>query len=81
MEAGANFEQTSDAALDSHATGARGDDPREDLEQGAFTCPVVADDSDNLRALNIKRDILQGPKVLGLRIGSRSLRFEERFDP
>jgi len=45
-------------------------DAREDFEQGALARAVAADHADDLAALHLKGDVLEGPEVFrGLKIG------------
>ena len=62
MEAGADLQQRADAAVELGAAGGRLRDPREDLQQGALAGAVAADDADDLAALDLEGDVLEGPE-------------------
>jgi len=64
VEAGAEFEQGRDAAIDCGFAFSWGKDAGDDLKEGAFAGTVFADDAECLSLIDFKGDILQGPEVL-----------------
>src|SRR5438094_7302021 len=62
VEAGADFEQTADAAGDLDLALGRLGDTREDLEQRALAGAVAADDTDHFAAVHVEAHVLQGPE-------------------
>ena len=71
VEAGADFEQRGDAALDLDLAGGRGGDAGEDFQQGRFPRPVAADDAEDLALFDLEVDVLERPGVVGRGIGDR----------
>src|SRR5262249_40336068 len=65
MKAGADLEQTCDAADDSDAPLARLGDARQDFQEGRFAGAVAANDAEHLATLNFKANVLQRPEFLG----------------
>src|SRR5205807_4634406 len=61
MEAGANLQQTADTTTYFGATLGRLGNPRQDLQQRALACSVVADNSQDFARCNLERDVAQGP--------------------
>src|SRR5205807_1969610 len=61
MEAGANFQQRADAAVDNGTSRAGLGDAREHFEQGALAGAVAANDAHGLAVLDLERDVLEGP--------------------
>lgn len=62
MEAGADFEQATDATAKFDAARSGFDDAREYLEQGTFAGSVLADDADRFAGLHFETDVFQGPE-------------------
>ncbi len=66
VEAGADLEQASDAAVQLDPAKGRLEDARQDLEQRRLAGAVVADDADDLAALDLEIDVAQRPEFLDL---------------
>src|SRR5947209_5657479 len=66
MEAGADFEQASNMAMDFGMSFSRFGNPREDLQQGAFPGAVPANHAYDFAAFDLEGDVLQSPKRLFL---------------
>ena len=65
VEAGADFEEAADAAVELDFAGGRFRNLGEDLEQGAFAGAVAADDADDFAFLNVEGDVSKCPEELG----------------
>ena len=59
MEAGADLEQRTDAAVDPDLAFGGFGDARQDLEQGALACAVAPDDAQHLSLLHIEGNIVE----------------------
>ena len=57
METGTNFQQAADTALDLDLPGGGRGDARQDLEQGALTGAVAADDAEDLALADLEADV------------------------
>jgi len=63
MKACPDFEETGHAPMQNSVAGGGLSDPREDFEESGFTCPVAANDPQNLAFLHLERNIAEGPEV------------------
>jgi hypothetical protein len=59
IEAGAQFQQRGDAAVDDDRSGRGLEDAADQLQQGALAGAVAADDADRFAAPDVEGDILQ----------------------
>ncbi len=64
MEAGADFEQAADAAVERGAALGGARDAREHFEQRGFAGAVSADHADDFALLNFERNVADGPDVV-----------------
>src|SRR5688572_23803392 len=72
MKAGADFQKTSDSAIEANAAGCRFRDSTEHFEQRRFSGPVAADNADDFAGLDVERNVLERPD--GVRfVGARGL--------
>src|SRR5579884_535453 len=86
MEAGANFEQTADAAPHPDTAGRGSGDAGEDLEEGRLAGPVTADDAEDFPGAHLEADMAQGvgQRVTQSAIGAdpvTPVAFREPFGP
>ena len=65
MEAGAHFKEGGDASAVADVAGAGSGDVREELQEGALACSVLADDAYHVALLYLERDVFQCPDVVG----------------
>src|ERR1035437_7616409 len=63
VEAGAQFEQRGDAAVDGHGAGVGMEDAGDHLEGGAFPGAVLTDNAESLAALYFEGEVLNGEEV------------------
>src|ERR1700728_658337 len=63
VESGSNFDQGGKAPVHNHAALGRLHDAAQNLERSAFSGAVAADDAERFPALDLERDVLQGPKL------------------
>ena len=66
MEAGADFQQTRDAAAQQDPPSCRLSDAAQDLEQCTFAGAIATDDAKNLALLDLKAHIFERPEFLDL---------------
>jgi len=62
MEAGADFEEGADAAVNFGPAGGRASDTREDLEKSGFAGAVAADETEDFAFADFEGDVLEGPE-------------------
>src|SRR5262249_45445773 len=65
VEAGADFEEAANPAVDHSPSLGRLGDARKDFEERALAGAVAADDADHLAAFDLEGDVLEGPEVAG----------------
>ncbi len=64
VEAGADFQQAADAAVEFDVAGRGLGDAGKDLEQRALARAVSADDADDFALFDLEADVLQGPEAV-----------------
>ena len=64
MEAGADFQEGTNSAVQESAADGRFSDSREHLQKGGFSGPVPTDHSDNVAFVNLKRHVTERPDPL-----------------
>src|SRR5271165_2029153 len=62
VEAGADFEEAADAAVDGGVAGGGAGDAGEDLEQGGFAGAVAANQAEDFAFADIEGDVFEGPE-------------------
>jgi len=65
VEAGADFQEAGDAALDADAARGGFGDAAEDFEQGRFAGAIAANDADDFALFDGEGDVAEGPEVFG----------------
>jgi hypothetical protein len=65
VEAGADFEERADAAVEFDGAGGGFGDAGEDFEEGGLAGAVAADDAHDFTGLDVEGDVLEGPEVFG----------------
>ena len=71
VKAGANFQQTGDAAAQGDAAGGGASDAADDFEKCAFAGTVGTDDAEDFAGFEREIDVLEGPKS-GRRLAAAS---------
>src|ERR1700747_1060464 len=67
MKPGPNFQQASDTTIQVDLTGCRLRDAAQYFEQSRFPGAISPDDSEDFRALDIKRNVLKRPELFSAR--------------
>ena len=73
VEAGAQFQDGGNFAVDAHAAGGAVERAGQDLQQGALARPIAADHAHHLPAPNVEVDVLQRPKFFMARLAGDHL--------
>src|SRR5690242_8710976 len=78
MEAGADFEERADAAVDFRPAFGGASDAGEDLEQRGFAGAIAADEAENFAFVDVERNVFEGPEGFGLAAAEEGKRRAQR---